>query len=316
MKVRRVAVFAATLAATATVLPAGEWQQVHPRTELSGLVGIAHDGGRWVAVGADGEVLESPDGLQWEVTGGVEGLPNAWIAAVAAGGGVVVVVSGPAAERIAWFLDDAHVDVYRRQLGQILQGASPPAEPDFAPGPNDTTHISVVDGSGLLVSVTTSAGENAGYVVGDTGVCLNNMLGEADLHPQGFHRWPAGARLHTMMTPAVVVKDEQPVLAVGSGGSNRIRSAILQVLSNVIDFNLPLDLAVNAPRIHFEQGVLQAEGGISAAAVQSLRDWGYVVNHWPDRNMFFGGAHAVGLQDGELAPAGDARRGGSTALVC
>jgi gamma-glutamyltranspeptidase/glutathione hydrolase len=223
--------------------------------------------------------------------------------------------AGPAAARIAWFLDDAHVDVYRRQLGQILQGASPPAEPDFAPGPNDTTHISVVDGSGLLVSVTTSAGENAGYVVGDTGVCLNNMLGEADLHPQGFHRWPGGARLHTMMTPAVVVKDEQPVLAVGSGGSNRIRSAILQVLSNVIDFNLPLDLAVNAPRIHFEQGVLQAEGGISAAAVQSLRDWGYVVNHWPDRNMFFGGAHAVGLQDGELAPAGDVRRGGSTALV-
>ena len=165
------------------------------------------------------------------------------------------------------------------------------------------------------MGVTTSAGENAGFVIGDTGVCLNNKLGEADLHPQGFHRWPPGTRLHTMMTPAVVVKDGQPVLAVGSGGSNRIRSAILQVLSNVIDFDLPLDRAVNLDRIHFERGVLQAEGGIDESVIANLRDWGYTVNHWPGKNMFFGGAHAVGLQRGELTPAGDGRRGGSTALV-
>ena len=222
---------------------------------------------------------------------------------------------GILSERIAWFLSDDHVAGYRIQLRQILQGAPGPAEPDFAPGPNDTTHISVVDCNGLLVGVTTSAGENAGFVIGDTGVCLNNMLGEADLHPQGFHRWPLGTRLHTMMTPAVVVKEGQPVLAVGSGGSNRIRSAILQVLSNVIDFDLPLDKAVNLDRIHFERGVLQAEGGIDESVIARLRDWGYTVNHWPDKNMFFGGAHAVGLQRGELTPAGDGRRGGSTALV-
>ena len=139
-------------------------------------------------------------------------------------------------DRIDWFLSDAHLDLYRRQLGAILNGEAAPAEPEFAPGPNDTTHISVVDQNGLLVSVTTSAGENAGFVVGDTGVCLNNMLGEEDLHPHGFHQLPPGQRLATMMTPVIVLHDGEPVLAVGSGGSNRIRSAILQVLSNLLDF--------------------------------------------------------------------------------
>jgi gamma-glutamyltranspeptidase/glutathione hydrolase len=167
----------------------------------------------------------------------------------------------------------------------------------------------------LVVSVTTSTGENAGYVVGDTGVCLNNMLGEIDLHPQGFHRLPPGARLTTMMSPVVVLREGDPVLAVGSGGSNRLRSAIVQVISNVIDFGMPLGDAIDAPRVHFEAGTLQVEGGISDSVVRELQGAGYQVNHWPGRNMFFGGAHAVANQDGQLVAAGDKRRGGSVAVV-
>ncbi|MEZ4580751.1 MAG: gamma-glutamyltransferase [Caldilineaceae bacterium] len=91
------------------------------------------------------------------------------------------------------------------------------------------------------------------------------MLGEADLHPQGFHRLPPGGRLVTMMTPVIVAQDGQPVLAVGSGGSNRIRSAILQVLSNVLDFGLPLDDAVNAPRVHFESGLPRWKAALTRA---------------------------------------------------
>jgi gamma-glutamyltranspeptidase/glutathione hydrolase len=218
-------------------------------------------------------------------------------------------------ERIGWFLSEQHVDVYRRRLRAILNGATPPVEPPAAPAPNNTTHVSVVDQSGLLASITTSAGENAGFTVGDTGVCLNNMLGEHDLHPDGFHRLPAGERLSTMMTPAIVVRDGEPVLAVGSGGSNRIRSAILQVLSNLLDFDMALETAVGSSRVHFESDTLQVEGGITTAAVGQLRDWGYQVNHWSDRNMFFGGAHAVAMQDGELIPVGDLRRGGSAEIV-
>ena len=221
----------------------------------------------------------------------------------------------PVAARPAWFLADDHIAVYARQLAAVLNDASARPEPATPPGPSDTTHISVVDGDGLQVSVTTSAGENAGFVVGDTGVCLNNMLGEADLHPLGFHRLPPGERLVTMMAPVIVARDGRPVLAVGSGGSNRIRSAILQVLSNVLDFALPLEEAVNAPRVHFESGLLQVEGGIDDDVAAALRADGYAVKMWPGRNMFFGGAHAVAHTGSTFSAAGDVRRGGSVVLV-
>jgi gamma-glutamyltranspeptidase/glutathione hydrolase len=222
---------------------------------------------------------------------------------------------GPDEERIGRFLAAGRLAEYQRDLRAILEGKSPPQTEAISGGPNATTHISVVDGQGLVVSLTTSAGENAGFLVGDTGVCLNNMLGEIDLHPGGFHRLPPGARLSTMMSPAVVLRAGKPVLALGSGGSNRLRSAITQVISNVIDFGMPLDEAIDAPRVHFEADVLQVEGGISNSVVRQLEGAGYRVNYWPDRNMFFGGAHAVAQQTGQLVAAGDKRRGGAMAVV-
>jgi gamma-glutamyltranspeptidase/glutathione hydrolase len=173
----------------------------------------------------------------------------------------------------------------------------------------------------MVASISTSAGENAGFVVGNTGVMLNNMLGETDLHRNGFHRLPPGRRMMTMMSPTLVLHNNQPLLAVGSGGSNRLRSAILQVISNFLDFKLPLAAAVEAPRIHFEDNELQLEGGIDPAAAKGLANAGYKVNRWPDRNMFFGGTHAVarqgppGNKGNPWVAAGDPRRGGSTLVI-
>lgn len=100
------------------------------------------------------------------------------------------------------------------------------------------------------VNLTTTAGESAGYVVPGTGYIPNNMMGEADLHPHGFHSRPAGQRIPTMMTPVIVLKDGQTRLVLGSGGSIRIRSAIMQALSNLLDYGLTLDDAVNTARVH------------------------------------------------------------------
>ena len=218
-------------------------------------------------------------------------------------------------QQVTWFLSAEHLHPYQTQLRQTLSGVAPLPDGPAAKGPNDTTHISVADADGRLVSITTSAGEYAGFVVGNTGVCLNNMLGELDLHPNGFHRLPPGARLTTMMTPTVVLRHGAPVCTLGSGGSSRIRSAILQTLSNVIDFRWPIDQAVNAPRAHFEAGLLQLEGGIPRATADALTQMGYQTNLWPAQNMYFGGAHCVAFQNGEMIPAGDARRGGSVVQV-
>jgi gamma-glutamyltranspeptidase/glutathione hydrolase len=140
---------------------------------------------------------------------------------------------------------------------------------------------------------------------------MNNMLGEADLHPNGFHRLPPGERVTTMMSPTLVLKDGEPVLSLGSGGSSRLRSAIFQVLCNVLDFKMGLSAAVDAPRVHFEEGVLQLEGGIQDQVADGLvKGHGYKVNRWPGRNMFFGGVHATAKEKGHWVAAGDARRGG------
>ena len=179
-----------------------------------------------------------------------------------------------------------------------------------------TTQISVMDEDGLLVSLTTTAGEGTGFVVPGTGVVLNNMMGEADLHPLGWFRMTPGQRIPSMMAPTVILRDGQPVLTLGSGGANRIRSAILQVLVKTLAGNWTLDDAVRASRLHFEDGVLQVEGGNHPALASAMAGFGYKVNAWPDQHMFFGGVHAVAVQaGGQFAAVGDPRRGGSAIVV-
>ncbi len=176
-----------------------------------------------------------------------------------------------------------------------------------------TTHISVMDRHGNTASLTTSNGEGCGRLIPGTGIMLNNMLGEADLNPHGFHRWPCDTRMTSMMAPTLARLPGQTV-ALGSGGSNRLRTAILQVLVNLIDFAMPLEAAVSAPRLHFEDGVVNLEAGFDETAVAALASH-YAVERWPDRNLFFGGVHAVAREGGRFHGAGDPRRGGVSRVV-
>lgn len=222
----------------------------------------------------------------------------------------------PEAEAIALFLADEHIERYYAEVGAALEARRPGGAAAERRGPANTSHISVMDADGLAVGLTTTAGESAGYVVPGSGYIPNNILGEEDLHPQGFHVRPAGQRIPTMMTPAIILSDGRPQLVVGSGGSIRIRSAIMQTISNLLDYHLPLDEAVNRARVHLENGVLQCEVGYDSAAVAELEGLGYRVNRWTTRGIYFGGAHSVALaDDGRLVAAGDTRRGGSTAVV-
>ena len=179
-----------------------------------------------------------------------------------------------------------------------------------------TTHLSVADREGNMASLTLSNGEGSAYVLPGTGIMLNNMLGEEDLNPDGFHRLPPGQRLASMMTPTIVNFPDGTKIALGSGGSNRIRSAILQVLVNMLDFGMGLQEAVNAPRLHLEGDHLSLEQGFTQAACQSLKELWPKTQQWPEPNLFFGGVHAVErLASGEFRAVGDPRRGGATAFA-
>ncbi len=173
-----------------------------------------------------------------------------------------------------------------------------------------TTHITVVDGDGRAASVTCTNGEGCGVVVPGTGIHLNNIMGEEDLSPLGFHHAAPGTRMPSMMAPTVVTRDGVVEVAVGSAGSNRIRSAILQTLVGVVDHGLGADAAVRAPRCHLEDGTLFTEPGVP---VEELGEDAYEVVRFREPNLFFGGAAAV-VRDpatGALSGAGDPRRGGA-----
>jgi gamma-glutamyltranspeptidase/glutathione hydrolase len=179
-----------------------------------------------------------------------------------------------------------------------------------------TTQISVADAEGNLASLTISNGEGSGYVLPGTGIVLNNMLGEEDINPEGFHRWPRDQRISSMMSPTLLELPDGSSVVTGSSGSNRIRSAMLQVISNLVDFGLPLDQAVGAPRIHFEHGLLNLEPPVPPPTLEALHTQWPRIKLWSALNVFFGGAHSVCRKaDGSLLGAGDPRRGGTALLV-
>ena len=213
------------------------------------------------------------------------------------------------------------------RLVDVMAAAQNERTPEFLDGLDDpgfldrflasrlgsTTHVSVLDAAGGACSVTCSNGEGSGIVVPGTGLHLNNMLGEQDLNPLGFHRHPPGRRMPSMMSPTMVLGEAGPELVLGSGGSNRIRSAIIHAIVNVLDHGMDVAAAVRAPRLHFEDGVVYAEPGVD---VDELGRCEAALARFRELNLFFGGVHAVARDPatGELSGGGDPRRGGSVAV--
>jgi gamma-glutamyltranspeptidase/glutathione hydrolase len=183
--------------------------------------------------------------------------------------------------------------------------------PEFMSRLGSTTHVSVMDADGRACAVTCTNGEGSGLVVPGTGIHLNNVMGEEDLSPLGFFSARPGDRMPSMMAPTVMLGAGGDVeLALGSAGSNRIRSAILQLIVNVADRGMDARAAVEAPRLHLEGDVVYTEPGIDLSGAQLAGR-----THAPFRapNLFFGGAQAVERdpRTGRLTGAGDPRRGGA-----
>ncbi|MEM9205044.1 MAG: gamma-glutamyltransferase [Pseudomonadota bacterium] len=174
-----------------------------------------------------------------------------------------------------------------------------------------TTHVSIVDSEGLAVAITVSNGEGNGMIVPGCGFMLNNMMGEDDVNPGGFEPWTEGQRLSSMMAPTIVHEANGAIAALGSGGSNRIRTAMYQVLARRYAGGMAIEEAIEAPRMHIEGGHLDFEDFFR----EDDRDWlaEHFEDHriWPERSMFYGGVHAVERDPkGGFRGAGDPRRDG------
>ena len=176
----------------------------------------------------------------------------------------------------------------------------------------NTTHVSVIDKAGNIASCTTSVGEGCGHYIPNTNIMLNNMLGEEDLNKKGFHHWLPDQRMSSMMSPSIVMNKDGSKMGLGSGGSNRIRSAIAQAIINFIDFELMPDDIVNKPRIHLEHEHMDFEPGYLQQHIDAVvLPEGINKFQWSEKNMYFGGVHAVFMdQKGNMDGAGDRRRVG------
>jgi len=180
-----------------------------------------------------------------------------------------------------------------------------------------TTHISVIDRDGNAAAVSLTNGEGNGFIVGDHGFMLNNMLGEEDLASGGLDGWREGVRLSSMMAPTIILEPDGTVTTLGTGGSNRIRTAILQVAVNLLAHGMSLEDAVAAPRLHVERcGTTSFEPGFPEEDEAALRALGEKARPWPAQNLFFGGVHAARWHEKRGAEgAGDPRRQGVTRTV-
>lgn len=174
-----------------------------------------------------------------------------------------------------------------------------------------TTHLSIIDADGTACAVTVSNGEGNGELVGPFGFMLNNILGEEDVNTHGPTAWPTDTRLASMMCPTLIERPDGALIALGSGGSNRIRSAIFQVVIGLCLRDADLAQAVSGPRLHIEGGHLDFEDQFAPEVAAGLRRLCPDHRAWPEPNMFFGGVHAAQLDAaGSFSGTGDSRRDG------
>lgn len=187
-----------------------------------------------------------------------------------------------------------------------------PDRPGPPPGSGSTLHTSAVDDRGNLCSVTMSDGYGSGVMPPGTGLWLNNCLGERELNPAGPGHAPPGRRLPSNMAPTVARGPEGEALALGTPGSERIPTALHQVLLNAMRLGDTLREAVARPRLHVEMGDdgprVVSEPGLPLDEVE------LPVRRYDALEMYFGGAAAAArAADGRLLAAADPRRGGGTA---
>ncbi|WP_433080882.1 gamma-glutamyltransferase [Dactylosporangium sp. CA-052675] len=173
----------------------------------------------------------------------------------------------------------------------------------------DTTNISVVDADGNACVVTLTLGIGSGVWLDGLGIHLNSMLGEGELIRPGTR---PGERMASCMCPAVVTAPDGPLLlAIGSAGATRIRTALLHALINTVVDGDDTLTAIGRPRFHVVSDLVHAEPGYPEDELDALQEAGYKVQRWDGLDHYFGGVSAVGI----AGAAGDPRRGGIGRLL-
>jgi gamma-glutamyltranspeptidase/glutathione hydrolase len=198
----------------------------------------------------------------------------------------------------------------------------PIGAPDGEESPS-TTHISVLDKAGNAVAITQTISSFWGSqdMIPGYGFLMNNELHNFNSYnpdrPDGVNVVAPYKRPRTVLAPTIIRNPEgKVVLVVGTPGAGRIPSTVVQTIVNVIDFGMPLEDAIAAPKFTSRVGypVLHMEGGFPEETIAALEALGHRVdkNHGV-LDYFFGGINAIIVEDGLMTGVGSFRRAGGAA---
>jgi gamma-glutamyltranspeptidase/glutathione hydrolase len=188
----------------------------------------------------------------------------------------------------------------------------------------ETTHFSVIDEAGNMVSVTTTLNDTYGNktIVGGAGFLLNNEMDDFSIKPGVPNMYGAlggeanaiqpGKRMLSSMTPTLVTKNNQPYITIGTPGGTTIPNQVYEGLVNIIDHKMSLKAAIDAPRFHHQHmpDVISVEADFPEETINALKEKGYIVNK---RGAFGRMDGVMILPNGNRSAAGDKRGDDSVA---
>jgi gamma-glutamyltranspeptidase/glutathione hydrolase len=189
----------------------------------------------------------------------------------------------------------------------------------------DTTHFSVMDTAGNVVSSTYTLNHNygSGITIPGTGILLNNTMDDFSVKPGSPNSYgliggaanaiEANKRPLSSMTPTIVLKDGEPYFATGTPGGSKIITSVFQQLVNVLYFEMNVAEATNAPRVHhqWQPDILSVERNIPADTIDILKAQGYTVKV----SSSLGSLQSIMKHNGVFLGAADPRRPGSAAIA-
>jgi len=232
--------------------------------------------------------------------------------AIRVAAGVRIKTGVPSQQKLAELLSDGYVEGLRARVrdGKPVNGPTEQWTPGIEEG--HTTSFSIADRDGNMVCVTQSLGSvfGSGVVVPGTGVCLNNFLYWADVNPASPNRAKQGDYMPVCIAPSIVTRDGTPVLALGTPGSYGILQTQPQAMVQYLDFGLPLQQAIEAPRARLTDGrAVLLESRVDAQVRDELRSRGHDLSSGPDWTMKVGGMQGVARDAGGTFTGGcDPRR--------
>jgi len=177
-----------------------------------------------------------------------------------------------------------------------------------------TTHLSVIDKDGNMVSLTQTLGTFFGSGFTSAGVLFNGSMSNYSQNLKINIAEP-NKQPRSAISPTIILKDNKPFLVIGSPGASRIIATVVQLIINVIDFNMSIEEANLAPRLFCQKfdDYLHLESRFSNEVQDGLKQKGHRLRIYGDYDLYFGGAQIVGIDPltGNFVGSADVRRGGS-----